>query len=193
MSSPPDQLEEAGCSPRTALTRSPPPRLANKLRRMAWNIAQATIYRWSPVPLHGWRRFLLRTFGATVETGAHPYPDAKVWAPWNLTMKRGSCLGPRSNCYSAGKVYLGEDAIVSQGAHLCGATHDYRNDDFTLLTGSITIEKKAWVAAEAFVGPGVIIHEGAVVGARAVAVKNVAANTVVAGNPAVCVSRPRIE
>lgn len=42
----------------------------------------------------------------------------------------------------------------------------------------------AWVAAEAFVGPGVIIGEGAVVGARAAVFKDVAPWTVVGGNPA---------
>ena len=49
---------------------------------------------------------------------------------------------------------------------------------------SLLLESKAWVAAEAFVGPGVTIGEGAVVGARAAVFKNVTPWTVVGGNPA---------
>jgi putative colanic acid biosynthesis acetyltransferase WcaF len=48
----------------------------------------------------------------------------------------------------------------------------------------IVVEDQAWVCADAFVGPGVTVGEGAVVGARAVAVSDVESWTVVAGNPA---------
>jgi len=81
-------------------------------------------------------------------------------------------------------VRLGEDAIVSQGAHLCAASHDYRDPAFALVVGDIEIGPGAWVAAEAFVGPGVTVHERAVVGARAVVMHDVAAAAVVVGNPA---------
>jgi putative colanic acid biosynthesis acetyltransferase WcaF len=46
------------------------------------------------------------------------------------------------------------------------------------------IEPQAWVAAEAFVGPGVTVGEGAVLGARGVAFKALEPWTVYAGNPA---------
>lgn len=95
-----------------------------------------------------------------------------------------SCLGPRCICYCVGKVRLGESAIVSQGAHLCTATHDHRDSTFPLVVGDIEIRDGAWVAAEAFIGPGVLVAERAVVGARAVAAKDVAPGIVVAGNPA---------
>lgn len=174
-----------GSRPRIArLSPAPPPSGADKIRRLAWSLVQATLYRWSPVPLHGWRRLLLRFFGARVEPGAHPYPSARVWAPWNLVMGRRSCLGPYSICYSVGRVVLGEDSIVSQGAHLCAATHDHSDPAFTLMVGTIELEAGAWVAAEAFVGPGVVIGDHAVVGARAVVFRDVPAGAIVAGNPA---------
>jgi putative colanic acid biosynthesis acetyltransferase WcaF len=181
----------SGTGARAELVPSPPPSLSDKIRRFAWSLVQGTVYRWSPVPLHGWRRMLLRLFGAKVAAGAHPYPDAKVWAPWNLIMERQSCLGPRSICYSAGLVHLGENAVISQGAHLCAATHDHRHPDFTLMIAPIVIESHAWVAAEAFVGPGVTIGTRAVVGARSVAMKDVPPGKVVAGNPATCVAQCR--
>jgi putative colanic acid biosynthesis acetyltransferase WcaF len=171
-----------------SLHPEPPPSTGDKARRLAWLTVQATLYRFSPTPLHTWRCFLLRLFGAEVGPAAHPYPSARIRAPWNLVMGPGSCLGPRSICYSVGKVRLGADAVISQGAHLCAATHDHRDPAFTLLVGDIDIEAGAWVAADAFIGPGVRIGERAVVGARAVVMKDVAAQAVVAGNPARVVS-----
>lgn len=99
-------------------------------------------------------------------------------------MGSGSCLGPRSICYAVGRVRLGADAVVSQGAHLCAATHDHRDPAFTLVIGDIELGAGAWVAADAFVSPGVKIGDRAVVGARAVVVKDVEFRSVVAGNPA---------
>jgi putative colanic acid biosynthesis acetyltransferase WcaF len=123
-----------------------------------------------------------------VAAGAHPYPDARIWAPWNLIMDARSCLGPRSICYSAGIVHLCENAVVSQGAHLCAATHNHRDPAFTLMIAPIVIEADAWVAAEAFVGPGVTVGSRAVVAARSVAMKDVPSGKVVAGNPAAIVA-----
>ena len=156
----------------------------DQVRRLIWGVVWLALYRPSPRPLHGWRRFLLRRFGATVGAGAHPYPGARIWAPWNLTMGAHSCLADGVDCYSVAPVTLGRFALVSQRAFLCAATHDYNDPTFPLLPRPITVGDRAWVAAEAFVGPGVTLGEGAVVGARACVTKNVAAWEVVAGNPA---------
>ncbi|WP_394729416.1 putative colanic acid biosynthesis acetyltransferase [Altererythrobacter sp. GH1-8] len=162
----------------------PDPSIANKVVRTLWQCAWLIFYRPSPTLAHGWRRFILRLFGANIGAGAHPYPSARIWAPWNLEMGPRSCLGPESNCYSAAQIILETDCVVSQGVHLCSASHDFRDPGFPLITGPIVIGRGAWVAAEAFIGPGVEIGPDAVVGARAVVTKNVASNTVVAGNPA---------
>jgi len=148
------------------------------------------LFRPTPPPLHGWRRMLLRGFGANIAEGCHIYSDARVWAPWNLHMASQACLGPRVICYSMAPIYLGERAIVSQGAHLCTGSHDYASPSFHLIAKPITIGADAWVCAEAFVGPGVQIGEGAVIGARAVVIRSQPAWTVCAGNPA-CPLKPR--
>jgi putative colanic acid biosynthesis acetyltransferase WcaF len=161
-----------------------PPGPADKVRRAIWGIIWLILYRPSPTMAHGWRRFLLRAFGAVIGPAAHPYPSAWVWAPWNLEMGARSCLGPCANCYSAAKVVLEADSVVSQGAHLCTASHDFRDPDFSLVTGPIVIGEGAWVATEAFIGPGVEIGAGAVVGARSVVTRDVASGRVLVGNPA---------
>ena len=156
----------------------------NRVGRMLWGMVWLLLFRPSPRPFHAWRRWLLRLFGAKVEQGAHPYPSARIWAPWNLTMGEGSCLGDHVDCYAVDQVILEPHATVSQYAFLCTASHDYRFSDMPVISAPIRIGRRAWVAADVFVGPGVTIGEGAVVGARASVFRNVDPWTVVGGNPA---------
>jgi putative colanic acid biosynthesis acetyltransferase WcaF len=157
----------------------------NRLRRALWKLVQATLYRWSPTALHGWRSFLLRCFGARVGRGAHPYPGARIWAPWNLTMEEDSCLADQVDCYCVAPIHLGAHATVSQYSYLCSASHDYRDPSMPLIIAPIVIESEAWVAADVFVGPGVRIGAGAVVGARSSVIQDVESWQVVAGVPAI--------
>lgn len=110
--------------------------------------------------------------------------SAVIYFPWNLEARDWAAIGERAMIYNLGPVTLGEKATVSQGAHLCAGTHDFSDPATPLLTPPIAIGKQAWICADAFVGPGVKVGEGAVVGARAVAVKDVEPWAVVAGNPA---------
>jgi putative colanic acid biosynthesis acetyltransferase WcaF len=161
-----------------------PPNLRDKAARALWLIVWTLFFRPSPTPLFWWRRFLLRLFGAEVGSGAHPYSSARIWAPWNLVMEAGSCLAAGADCYCVDKIVLGRDAIISQRAFLCTATHDHRQPGFKLMTGPVIIGENAWVAAEAYIGPGVTLGAGAVAGARAVVVRDVPPGAVVVGNPA---------
>lgn len=165
---------------------------ANRVARALWGVVWLLLYRPSPRPMHAWRRGLLRLFGAKIGPHAHPYPSAHIWAPWNLTMGEGSCLADRVNCYCVDKVVLGDWATVSQYSYLCTASHDYEDPAMPLLTAPIVIGTRAWVTADVYVGPGVKIGEGAVVGARASVFKDVAPWTVVAGNPAREIKKRRL-
>lgn len=158
--------------------------LGNRVARGAWGIVWLFLYRPSPRLLHGWRRMLLRLFGARVGKGAHPYPTCRIWAPWNLIMEAGSCLSDHVDCYCVDRITLGENCVVSQYAFLCSASHDADDPEFPLITAPIDIGQRAWVAADAFIGPGVTIGAGAVVGARSSVFRDVAGWTVVGGNPA---------
>lgn len=175
-----------------ALDRIPPPNLSDKLRRALWQMVWLVLYRPTPNQAHVWRRILLRAFGAKVGAGAHPYPSARIWAPWNLTMEADSCLANESDCYNVAPVVLRAHAVVSQKAYLCTASHEIGDDSFALTGAGIEIGAYAWVAAAAFVGPGVTIGAGAVAAACAVVVKDVAPGMVVAGNPARVVSESRL-
>lgn len=166
------------------LERTQAPTLLDKFRRAIWGLVWLTLYRPSPTIAHAWRRTLLRVFGARIGAGAHPYPSARIWAPWYLQMGPRSCLGPGATCYSAALVVLEADSVVSQRVHLCTASHDFRQPGFPLVTAPIMIGQEAWIAAEAFIGPGVRVGKRAIVGARAVVTRDVEDGKIVAGNPA---------
>jgi putative colanic acid biosynthesis acetyltransferase WcaF len=155
----------------------------NRVGRLLWSVVWALLFRPSPRVFHAWRRWLLRLFGAKIAGEAYPYPSAKIWGPWNLEMGSQSCLGPDVDCYCVDKVVIGPRATVSQYSFLCTATREYRDLDMPLVTAPIIIGEGAWVAADVFIGPGVTIGEGAVVGARSSVYRNVGPWTVVGGNP----------
>jgi putative colanic acid biosynthesis acetyltransferase WcaF len=143
--------------------------------------------------LNSWRLFILRIFGAKIHPQACVYASAQIWAPWNLEMHKNACLGPKVICYNPDIIIVEEDAIVSQYAYLCAASHDIDDPDFKLITAPIVIKKKAWIGTRAFVIMGVCIGEGAIVGATASVYKNVEPCTVVGGNPAKFIKNRKIK
>lgn len=158
--------------------------LRHRIFRAVWNLVWLTLASWTPPPLHGWRRMLLRLFGAKIGRHTRVYGSARIWYPPNLEMGDYSVLGWRVNCYCQGKVVLEQYATVSQYAHLVTGTHDIDDPSFQLYTRPIRIRRHAWIASNAFVGPGVTIGEGAVIGACAAVFKDIDAWTVHGGNPA---------
>jgi putative colanic acid biosynthesis acetyltransferase WcaF len=157
--------------------------LGNRLRRGFWNVIYYLLFFPSPRPLHAWRRFILRRFGADVARGCHIYPKAVIWAPWNLSMGEGASIANGAEVYNPSAIRIDDYAVISQGAYLCGASHDYRQWSFPLVSGPITIGKHAWIAARAIVQMGIVIGDGCVIGAGSVVTKNMPPWTVCAGNP----------
>ena len=158
--------------------------LRNRLYRLLWSTTWRLLASWTPPPMHAWRRWLLRLFGASVAPNAGVYPSARIWSPANLDIGEFAFIGPNVIVYSMAKITLGPYSLVSQGAHICTGTHDIDDPNFQLTARPISINARAWVAAEAFVGPGVTVGEGAVLGARGCAFRDLAPWTVYAGNPA---------
>jgi putative colanic acid biosynthesis acetyltransferase WcaF len=112
------------------------------------------------------------------------HPSARIFIPWNLEIGAWSHVGFDALLYNLGSLIIGQRVTISQRAHLCGGSHDFRDDSMPLIKAPLTIGDGAWVCADAFIGPGVVIGEKAVVGARAVVTKDVAPGAIVAGNPA---------
>lgn len=157
----------------------------NRFLRLLWIIIWRVFCSYTPVFFHKWRIFFINIFGANISYDSFVYPSVKIWAPWNLNMEESSTLGPNVICYNIARVTLKYKSVVSQAAYLCTGTHDYTDPLFKLYALPIKIGAEAWVCANSFVGPGVTIADGAVLGACSVTFKNIEAWKVYAGNPSV--------
>jgi putative colanic acid biosynthesis acetyltransferase WcaF len=157
----------------------------HQIKRFIWNMVWFVLARPFPRRLaNGWKLFLLRLFGAKVHKTAAVYSSVKVYAPWNLVMHEYSCLAPEVDCYNVAKITLGAHTTVSQKTYLCSASHDITLKSNPLIYEPIIIENQAWIGANAFIGMGVTVKQGAVVGAGAYVFKDVEPWTIVGGNPA---------
>lgn len=167
--------------------------LKNKVLRVLWGFVYIVLFRYTPnVLFWQWRVFLLRLFGAKIGKHCKIRSSATFWAPWNLEMGDYVAIGQKAQIYNVDRITLHTKTCISQGAYLCTASHDITNKENPLKTAPIVVHSFAWVASEAFVGMGVTIGEGAVVGARAAVFKDVEPWTVVGGNPARFIKRREI-
>lgn len=155
-----------------------------KLGRTLWYAVEATLFRFSPQPCYRWRNWLLRRFGATVHPTARIRPSVTVEVPWHLTVGPDAIIGDRVILYCLGDVTIGARTVVSQYSHLCAGTHDHTRRDFPLVRLPIVVGDDVWVAADAFIGPGVRVGDGAVLGARSSAFADLPPWTVCVGSPA---------
>jgi putative colanic acid biosynthesis acetyltransferase WcaF len=153
------------------------------LARVLWAVAHP-LFAFSPRIFWAWRRGLLRLFGARIGRATHVYPTVRITMPWNLEIGDESGVGDRVIIYALGQVRIGNQTTISQGAHLCAGTHDYRRPDLPLVKLPITIGNGCWICADAFIGPNVTIADFAIVGARGVVVSDIPGRTIVGGNPA---------
>jgi putative colanic acid biosynthesis acetyltransferase WcaF len=156
----------------------------DRLYRLCWNLTWALLYRTSPRPLHAWRAMLLRLFGATLGSNCHFYPASRVWSPRRLRCADQVTFGDAAEIYNPSLITFGSHAIVSQGAYICGATHDYNDASFPLYSLPMTFGAWSWICARASVSPGVNVGEGAVLGLASVATHDLEPWGVYAGVPA---------
>lgn len=162
---------------------------ATKIKRALWNVTSTILFRPFVTKLfRPWRIALLRLFGAHIDWSAEVYASAKIWAPWNLKMESGTCIGPDVICYNQAMLTLHKNACISQYAYICTAGHattSINNAETGLLIAPVTLEEGAWIGTRAYINMGVTIGSKAIVGACACVFKDVEPQSVVGGNPAV--------
>src|SRR4051812_9845964 len=153
--------------------------------RWIWSAVQATLFRWSPRPWHGFRARLLRLFGADISAPSRVviFPTAKITFPWKLTLQERAMVGRGVTLYNLAPIILHRGANLSQNCHLCAGTHDFNRWDMPLVASPIVIGENVWLAADVFVGPGVTVGELSVVGARSVVVRDLPPRMICVGHP----------
>lgn len=158
--------------------------LRRRIALLMWDYVWTLTCAWTPKPFNPWRLVVLRIFGAEIHGTPFVHQRARIQQPWNLTLHHRACLGDRANAYSLDRITLRDGATIAQEAYLCTGTHDFTQVHIPLQTAPILVEKDAFVGARAFVLPGVTLGARCVVGAMAVVTRDVAADAIVAGNPA---------
>lgn len=157
---------------------------ASFFKEALWVFAKSVLFL-PPWPMFSALRvFALRCFGARIGSGVVIRSRVNITFPWRLTLGDHVWLGEEVFILNLAPVMIESNVCISQRAFLCTGSHDFRRDDFALVTKPIVVREGAWVAAQAFVGPGVEIGTGAVVSAGAVVMDEIPANCLAAGNPA---------
>lgn len=149
-----------------------------------WWFVQATLFRGSPQVMYGFRRWLLRRFGARIGKGVIIRPSVTIPYPWKLRIGDHSWIGDHTVLYCFAEITIGKNVVVSQKSYLCAGTHDFRTPSFDIQAFPIVIEDEAWLAADVFVAPGVTVGRGAVVGSRSSVFSNLPEMMVCIGSPA---------
>lgn len=158
--------------------------LWEQARGAFWSMTWQLLFRWSPPIFNWWRVWLLRIYGGHI--GAHSYiaPSTRIDFPWNLVIGRGVVVAHRCIINCMGLVIIGDRTRVSQYAHICAGTHNYTASNMPIVRSPIKIGCDVWIAADAFVGPGVTIGDGSVLAARSSAFKALPPGMVCIGEPA---------
>jgi putative colanic acid biosynthesis acetyltransferase WcaF len=157
---------------------------AGKVKEALWLLCKCVFFL-NPFPWPSALRVgLLRLFGSTIGRGVVIRAGVNITFPWRFTAGDHVWIGEEVLVLSLAPVTLGSQVCISQRAYLCTGSHDWRRETFDLQVRSIVVEDSVWISSQAFVGPGVRIGHGCVIGAGAVVLKAVPAESLVKGNPA---------
>jgi putative colanic acid biosynthesis acetyltransferase WcaF len=153
-------------------------------KEFLWMLLRSTLFLTAfPFP-SGIKVAVLRWFGAKIGRRVVIRSLVNISFPWRLEIGDDVWIGDGVWILSLAKVCLESNVCISQRSYLCTGSHDYRRETFNLITKPIRIKEQSWVAAGAFVGPGVEVGPRSVVSAGSVVRDRVEPDTIVGGNPA---------
>lgn len=157
---------------------------AGLIKRTIWYFVNAFVLK-SAMPFMGIKKTLLQLFGAKLGTNLTLKPHVSIKYPWKLEIGDHVWIGENVWIDNLGKVKIGNNVCISQGALLLSGNHDYTKKTFDLIIKDIVIEDGAWIGAKATVPQGVTIGSHAVLSVNSVASGNLEPYCIYRGNPAV--------
>lgn len=154
------------------------------LQLIAWRCIGQPIFSLIPLPFFALRVIVLRIFGAKIGNSNRIYPSVKIWLPKMLIVGSFNGIGEGVYLYNKASIVIGDGCVISRGAFLCTASHDFNSETFDLYSRSILLEDNVWVAASSIVLPGIKLCLGSVIGAGSVVTNSTLPWHVYGGNPA---------
>lgn len=165
----------------------------NIYKRFVWYLKNLFILKTSiPYP-NRLKVFTLKFFGAKVGKGVIIKPCVNIKYPWLLEIGNNTWIGENVWIDNLGKVKIGNNVCISQGALLLCGNHNYKKETFDLIVGDITLEDGVWVGAKALVAPGVTMKSHSILAAGSVLTSDTEEYGIYQGNPAVLVRKRVIE
>ena len=162
-------------------------------KRTLWHYVSLIFFESGWFPFYKLKASLLRLFGAKVGKGLKMKPDVKIKYPWFLEIGDYVSIGEKVWIDNLALVTLKDCVTVSQGAMLITGNHNYKSEAFDLMTANIIVNEGAWLCTKSKVGPGVEIGRNVILSLSAVTTKNLKADGIYSGNPAVFVKTRVIE
>lgn len=160
--------------------------------RAIWFLTNAIFIRGYWNPSSGFRRFLLRLFGARIGKGVVIRPGVNIKFPWFLEIGNYSWIGENVWIDNLVQVKIGQNCCLSQGSMLLTGNHNYKLVHFPAFFGEIHLEDGSWVGAKAMVGPGVTLKTHSVLSIMSVATSDLDPYIIYSGHPAVAVRKREI-
>ena len=131
------------------------------------------------------RTILSDIIGATIDQSTRIFPPFYTNFGRFITLGKNVFINHACSFLDLGGITIEDDVLIGPKVNLITENHPLEpGERQSLLLGSITIKRNAWIGAAATILPGVTVGENAVVAAGAVVSKDVPANTVVGGIPA---------
>jgi putative colanic acid biosynthesis acetyltransferase WcaF len=162
---------------------------ASSWKELFWRMIQQSIFHIDWIKAYGFKRRVLRGFGAQIGPDVAIKPQAKITFPWKLSLGENSWIGEEVWLLNLDQISVGKNVCISQRAFLCTGSHDWSRESFDLITQPIVIEDGVWICADVFIGPGVTIGRNSVVTAGSVVNKDLPPDMICSGNPCVAVKQ----
>jgi putative colanic acid biosynthesis acetyltransferase WcaF len=162
------------------------------IKRTVWFVLNALFIKNSFIPFYGFKRTLLRSFGATIGNGVVIKNGVNIKYPWFLKVGDFSWIGENVWIDNLGQVTIGANVCISQGALLLCGNHRFDRPTFDLMVRPIVLEDGVWIGAQAVVCPGVICKSHSVLTVGSVASKSLDEYGIYQGNPCMKIKSRKI-
>ena len=152
-----------------------------------WWITQAILFKPSPQIMYGWRRFLLKLFGAKIGKNVLIRSNVTITYPWKVEIGDNSWVGDDCVLYSLGNITIGSNVSIAHKVYFNTGGHNFNKVTFDITSSPVVVKNECWITNDVYVAPGVTIGRGTVVGARSSVFKDLPAAKVCVGSPAVVI------